>query len=130
MDAAAVSQDLLRVAVIGAGAFGKNHLRVYRELEEAGLGAALVAAVEPDAARSAETAGRYTIPVFASVDDLLRADLKLNAATVAVPTVHHHAVASVLLDGGLDLLVEKPLAATLAQADDDRTYSLRDEREE
>jgi predicted dehydrogenase len=118
MDAAAVSQDLLRVAVIGAGAFGKNHLRVYRELEEAGLGAALVAAVEPDAARSAETAGRYTIPVFASVDDLLRADLKLNAATVAVPTVHHHAVASVLLDGGLDLLVEKPLAATLAQADD------------
>jgi predicted dehydrogenase len=108
----------MRVAVIGAGAFGKNHLRVYRELEEAELGAVLVAAVEPDAARAAETAGRYTIPVFASVDDLLRADLKLNAATVAVPTVHHHAVASVLLDASLDLLVEKPLAATLAEADD------------
>jgi predicted dehydrogenase len=108
----------LRVAVIGAGAFGKNHLRVYRELEAAGLGAVLVAAVEPDAARAAETAERYAIPVFGNVDELLRADLKLNAATVAVPTVHHHAVASVLLDAGLDLLVEKPLAATLAQADD------------
>jgi len=118
MDATAVSQDLLRVAVIGAGAFGKNHLRVYRELEEAELGAALVAAVEPDATRAAETAGRYTIPVFASVDDLLRADLKLDAATVAVPTVHHHAVASELLDAGIDLLVEKPLAAQLAEADD------------
>ncbi|MGA9071784.1 MAG: Gfo/Idh/MocA family oxidoreductase [Terracidiphilus sp.] len=123
-----MSSDLLRVAVIGAGAFGKNHLRVYRELEEAGLGAALVAAVEPDAARAAETAGRYVIPVFASVDDLLRADLKLNAATVAVPTVHHHAVASVLLDAGLDLLVEKPLAATLAEADDLLARAARSER--
>jgi len=44
------------------------------------------------------------------VDELLAADLKLAAATVAVPTVQHHAVASALLDAGLDLLVEKPLA--------------------
>jgi predicted dehydrogenase len=87
-------------------------------LETAGLGVALVAAVEPDAARAAETAAKYEIPVFGTVDALLAADLKLNAATVAVPTVHHHAVASVLLDAGLDLLVEKPLAATLAEADD------------
>jgi predicted dehydrogenase len=104
--------------VAGAGAFGKNHLRVYRELETAGLGVALVAAVEPNPARAAETAAKYAIPVFSSPDELLAADLKLDAATVAVPTVHHHAVASVLLDAGLDLLVEKPLAATLAEADD------------
>ena len=52
------------------------------------------------------------------MDELLAADLHLDAATVAVPTVHHHAVASALLDAGLDLLVEKPLAATLAEADD------------
>jgi predicted dehydrogenase len=108
----------LRVAVAGAGAFGKNHLRVYRELETAGEGVALVAAVEPNAARASETAAKYAIPVFATVDALLAADLKINAATVAVPTVHHHAVASVLLDAGLDLLVEKPLAAKLAEADD------------
>ena len=44
--------------------------------------------------------------------------MHLDAATVAVPTVHHHAVASALLDAGLDLLVEKPLAATIAQADE------------
>jgi predicted dehydrogenase len=108
----------LRVAVAGAGAFGKNHLRVYRELEAAQSGVSLLAAIEPDAARAAETATRYSIPVFATVDALLAADLELNAATVAVPTVHHHAVASALLDAGLDLLVEKPLAASLAEADD------------
>jgi predicted dehydrogenase len=52
------------------------------------------------------------------VDELLSAGLKLDAATLAVPTVHHHAVASPLLDAGLDLLVEKPLAASLSEADD------------
>jgi predicted dehydrogenase len=108
----------LRVAVAGTGAFGKNHLRVYRELETADEGVALVAAVEPNPARAAETAAKYAIPVFPSVDALLAADLKIDAATVAVPTVHHHAVASVLLEAGLDLLVEKPLAAKLAEADD------------
>jgi predicted dehydrogenase len=108
----------VRVAVAGAGAFGKNHLRVYRELETAGLGVSLVAAVEPDADRAAEAAAKYAIPVFATVDELAAADLHLDAASVAVPTVLHHAVASALLDAGLDLLVEKPLATNLAEADD------------
>jgi predicted dehydrogenase len=108
----------LRVAVAGAGAFGRNHLRVYRELEAAGAGVALVAAVEPETARAAEAEAKYGIPVFATVEELLGADLKLDAATVAVPTVQHHAVASALLDAGLDLLVEKPLAASLTEADD------------
>ena len=108
----------MRVAVAGAGAFGRNHLRVYRELETAGLGVVLAAAIEPDPTRAADTAAKYSIPVFATVDELLSADLKLDAATVAVPTVHHHSVASALLDADLDLLVEKPLAATLQQADD------------
>jgi predicted dehydrogenase len=106
------------VAVAGAGAFGRNHLRVYRELQAAGQGVALVAAVEPDAGRAADTAAKYAIPVYPSVGELLSADLKLDAATVAVPTVHHHAVSSPLLDAGLNLLVEKPLAASLAEADD------------
>ena len=108
----------MRVAVAGAGAFGRNHLRVVRELEAAGEGAALVAAVEPDTARAAEAEKQYGIKVFTTIDELLKADLKLNAACVAVPTVKHHEVASALLDAGLDLLVEKPLAANLAEADD------------
>jgi predicted dehydrogenase len=108
----------LRVAVAGAGAFGSNHLRVYREIEAAGLGVALVAALEIDATRAAETEAKFSIPVFSSAEELLSADLHIDAASVAVPTVHHHAVAAALLDAGLDLLVEKPLAASLPEADD------------
>lgn len=77
-----------------------------------------MAAVEPDSSRAAETGAKYAIPVFSTVEELLAADQHLDAATVAVPTVHHHAVASALLDAGLDLLVEKPLAASLVEADD------------
>jgi predicted dehydrogenase len=108
----------LRVAVVGTGAFGRNHLRVYRELETAGEGAALVAAVEPDGARSEETSASYAIPVFGSIEELLSSDLNVDAASVAVPTVHHHQVASALLGAGIDLLVEKPLAATTAEANE------------
>jgi predicted dehydrogenase len=108
----------LRVAVAGAGAFGRNHLRVVRELEAAQEGVALVAAVEPDRARAAEAEKQYGISFFPTIDDLLKADLKLDAACVAVPTVKHHEVACALLDAGLDLLVEKPLTANLKEADD------------
>ena len=111
------ARDVIRVVVAGAGVFGRNHLRVLRELETAGLGAALIAAIEPDPKRAAETASQYAIPVFASAAEFLTSHLKADAAVVAVPTVHHHAVASALLDAGLDLLVEKPLAADLEEAD-------------
>lgn len=108
----------MRVAVIGAGAFGRNHLRVYRELESAGEGVVLAAAVEPDHGRAAEAETKYSIPVFGSIGELLAANLDLVAASVAVPTVHHHVVAAALLEAGMDLLVEKPLAANLTEADE------------
>jgi predicted dehydrogenase len=106
----------LRVAVVGTGSFGQNHLRVYQEL--AAEGVTLAAAIEPDDARAAEVAEKYDVPVFASVEDALSADLELDAASVAVPTLYHHAVASELLAAGVDCLVEKPLAASLAEADE------------
>jgi predicted dehydrogenase len=118
----------LRVAVVGAGAFGRNHLRVLRELETAGEGVALAAAVDPDAARADEATKQFGIPAFATIEELLKADLKLDAAIVAVPTVKHHEVAAALLDAGLDLLVEKPLATNLAEADDLISRAERGER--
>ena len=78
----------------------------------------LVAAVEPDAARAEEARAKYAIAVFGSVDELLDSKLAVHAASVAVPTFHHHSIASRLLNAGLDLLVEKPLAATIAEADE------------
>jgi predicted dehydrogenase len=108
----------LRVAVVGAGAFGRNHLRVYRELEQAHPELVQLAAlVEPDAGRRTVSATTYNIPTFATLDDLLAAHLPLDAASICVPTIHHAAVAEQLLLAGLDLLIEKPFAATLAEAD-------------
>ena len=109
----------IRVAVIGAGAFGKNHLRVFSELavEPGGIPVTLAALVEPDAARRTELCTRYNLAGFASVDDLLRSATPLDAATVCVPTLAHAGVAAQLLEAGLDLLIEKPLTATLTEAD-------------
>jgi predicted dehydrogenase len=108
----------LRVAVVGTGAFGRNHLRVYRALEVAHPQLVqLVALVDPLAERRASFAATYNIPAFASVTDLLDANLQLDAASICVPTIHHAEVASQLLRNNIDLLIEKPFAATLAQAD-------------
>ena len=103
--------------MVGAGAFGRNHLRVYRELEQAGVPVKLAAVVDPnEAPRSAATA-KYAIPGFASIDECLAA-CKPDAASLCVPTVHHAACAQTLLAAGVDLLIEKPIAAGLAEADE------------
>jgi len=107
----------LRVAVVGAGAFGRNHLRVYRELQNAGHAVQLVAVVDQDAAVAAEAAAKFGVPGFDSVAACLSAVGGLDAASVCVPTVHHATAAEPLLASGVDLLIEKPLAASLADAD-------------
>jgi predicted dehydrogenase len=106
----------LRVAVIGAGAFGRNHLRVYRELQLAHPGLVeLVAFVEPDAERREALAAQFQVLPFATLDALLDAGPTLDAASVCVPTLHHAAVADTLLRAGIDVLIEKPFAATLGE---------------
>jgi len=106
----------LRVAVIGAGAFGRNHLRVYKELAAAGEAVELVAVVDANATATAEAAAKFSVPGFASVADCLAAT-KVDAASVCVPTVHHRAVAEQLIAAGIDVLIEKPIAPSLADAD-------------
>lgn len=106
----------LRIAVVGAGAFGRNHLRVYRELEEAGEAVRLVAVVDRDRKIAEDAAAKFGIPAFDSVEGCLAATA-LDAASICVPTVHHAAAAAPLLAAGVDLLIEKPLAANLEDAD-------------
>ncbi len=114
---APATNQVLQVAVVGAGAFGRNHLRVYRELETSGQPVALVAVVDQDPEIRAKAAETYNTPAFASVEDLLAANLPVDAASVCVPTIHHAAAAQPLLAAGIDLLIEKPFAATLEEAD-------------
>jgi len=114
--AALNGQAPLRVAVVGAGAFGRNHLRVYRELQAAGAAVELVAVVDADAGVAAGAGATFRVPWFTSLVDCL-ADVELDAASVCVPTVHHAAAAELLLTAGVDVLVEKPIAGSLADAD-------------
>jgi predicted dehydrogenase len=103
--------------VVGAGAFGRNHLRVYRELELAGEAVQLAAVVDRNPAVAAEAAAKFGVPAFETIKACLEAAAPLNAASICVPTVHHASTAAPLLAAGLDLLIEKPLAASLADAD-------------
>jgi predicted dehydrogenase len=105
------------VAVVGAGAFGRNHLRVYRELEQAGELVRLVAVVDPSAQTAAEAAAKFGVPAFASIAECLAATGRIDAASVCVPTVHHRAAAEELISAGIDVLIEKPLAPRLEDAD-------------
>lgn len=107
----------LRVAVVGTGIFGRNHLRVYKELEQAGEPVELVAVVDPNVAAAAEASAKAGVPAFRSVAECLAAAGPLHAASVCVPTVHHRAVAEELIAAGVDVLIEKPLASTLEEAD-------------
>jgi predicted dehydrogenase len=98
----------LRVAVVGAGQFGSNHMRVVSQSEHAGL----VAIVDASPARAAEAAARLGCPAL-ELKDLAG---KVDAAIVAVPTTAHAEVGCALLAAGIDVLVEKPIAPSLAEA--------------
>ncbi len=120
----------VRVAVVGAGAFGRNHLRVYRELEQAGAPVELAAVIDPDAGARAAAEAKFGVKGYATIAECVAdpthddgtvmngAPRRIDAASVCVPTVQHAACARELMAAGVDLLIEKPLAASLAEADE------------
>jgi predicted dehydrogenase len=110
MDAVAPKTGKTRVAVVGVGEFGQNHARVYREIESAKL----VCVVDRDAARAAQIAAEFGA---AAVSDLEALRGQVDAVSLAVPTVQHAAIGARLLAMGIDVLVEKPMATSLAEAD-------------
>ncbi len=114
------AQPHLGILVCGAGVFGRNHLRVYRALEQEGAPLRVAAIVEPDRVRVAAAAVEWDVPVFSSVAECLaaraRGEIVCGAASVCTPTSAHADVAAALLSAGLDVLVEKPIAATTEEA--------------
>jgi predicted dehydrogenase len=101
----------LRVAAIGVGYLGRHHARILAQLD----GVHLVGVVDRNETRAREVAASVGTSAFT---DPRQIDGVVDAVTVAVPTEHHHAVARPLLDAGVGVLVEKPLARTLDEADD------------
>jgi len=113
-----LSTDLpINVAVVGVGAFGRNHARVYHQLQQGGS-VRLVGVVDPDTARADAVAEEFHCKAFGSIEQMLTTHSEVQAASVAVPTVLHLDVARNLMEAGVDVLIEKPLAATLSEADE------------
>ena len=103
--------ETVRGGVIGTGALGRHHARVWSEVE----GATLVGVHDLDRARAEEVAARHGCRVFDDAASLLAAT---DAVSIATPTVTHHAIARQAIEAGRDVLVEKPMTATLVEADD------------
>ena len=109
---------IINVAVIGVGAFGRNHARVYHQLAQQGEPVRLLGIVDRDVARADAVAREFGCRAFGSVEQLITTHSEVQAASVAVPTVHHLEVGRALMEAGVDVLVEKPLATSLAEADE------------
>jgi len=117
----------LRVGVVGTGAFGRNHARVYRDLQaDSSINVELVGVVDADITRAQSIAQEFSTHSFPSAAELVEAGV--DAVSVAVPTVAHLAVASELMQAGVDVLIEKPLATTLAEADELQAVAQRCDR--
>jgi predicted dehydrogenase len=100
---------LIRIAVIGAGSFGRNHVRVVSENPRAEL----KFVVDADLARAQE----HAVGGASAVADFHEIVGKVDAAILAVPTVMHAEIGCELLASGIDVLIEKPIAPTLEEAD-------------
>jgi predicted dehydrogenase len=110
MSAAAGETKKVRVALVGTGEFGRNHARVYREVP----GAELVGVYDKDPDRAAQVATEFQTRALSSAEELRGV---ADAVSVAVPTVEHSAVGCRLMEMGLDVLIEKPMATNLPEAD-------------
>jgi predicted dehydrogenase len=104
--------------VCGVGAFGRNHARIYRQLQTEGEPVRLVGVVDSDAARADAVAREFGCRGFGSLEQLITTHSEVQAASVAVPTVQHLAVTRKLFEAGIDALIEKPLTSSLAEADE------------
>jgi len=105
-----LSNRKIRVAVIGIGAFGRNHARVWRELPDAEL----VGVLDTDTDRARTVAEEFQTRVLPDLDAVAQ---DAEAVSLAVPTKEHARLGCWLLEHGLDVLVEKPIAATLEQGE-------------
>jgi predicted dehydrogenase len=106
-----MKNNKLNIGVIGIGHLGNYHLQKYSKLENCEI----VAVADPLADRAKKAADIYQCDAFTDHSAMLD---KVDAVSIAVPTGEHHKVARDFLAAGVDVLIEKPICATLAQADE------------
>lgn len=100
----------IRMGVIGAGRMGRNHCRVFSTLRHVEL----VGVTDLNQAAAQQVAQQYETTAFAGLDALLA---RVEAVSIVTPTPSHFALAQTCLERGLDLFIEKPMTATVAEAE-------------
>lgn len=104
---------MLKAMVVGVGSMGRNHARVYRELP----GVELVAVVDASEEAASRVGRSLGVPFYSSVADSLES-CEPDLVSLAAPTSEHHRLASLLMGRGIHVLVEKPIASSLDEAND------------
>ncbi len=104
---------MIRAAVIGVGSIGRHHVRIYNLLDDVQL----VAIADTDEARRSAISRRYKVTAYASYQELFDRE-QVDVVSVAVPTVNHREVSLSAIEHGVHVLVEKPIAATVEEADE------------
>lgn len=103
--------EKIRTAVVGAGKMGAIHAKVYSQLEEAEL----VAIVDIDKAKADTLAEKYGCQALTDYSELIGL---VDAATISAPTVNHRDLAKAFIENGIAVMIEKPLAASVAEGKD------------
>ncbi len=103
---------MLKAAVIGVGSMGRNHVRVYREIE----GVELVGVADQHAQTAAKVGATFAAPHYTDYLQMLD-ECKPDLVTLAVPTVLHYEIGVELIERGIHLLIEKPIARTLEEGE-------------
>lgn len=107
-----MASHAVRTGVIGVGSMGRNHVRVLRDIVEVDL----VGIADPFLRPSEGSILWPDLPIYSDYRDLMAKGL--DAVIVAVPTAHHYAIVMDALTKGIDVLVEKPIASTVEQAEE------------
>ncbi len=100
---------MIRAGVVGVGHLGRHHARIYAGLSHCNL----VAVADNQYARAEEVAGQYGCRAVMEARDLFS---DVDCLSIAVPTPVHYEIAEAALNAGLDVLIEKPICPTVAQA--------------
>lgn len=105
-----MNDERVSVGVVGVGTMGQHHARVYEALPE-GI---LVGVTDADNERAADIAAQYGTVAY-DFEELLN---RVDAVTIAVPTQYHRDIASTCLEAGVDVLIEKPIASSVSEAEE------------
>lgn len=104
---------MLHVAVIGVGSMGQNHARVYRNMDDVRL----VGVVDENLSQANRIGARYGVPSYGSAEELFR-EHRVDLVSLVVPTDKHYEIGIQVIQKGIHLLVEKPIAQTVEQGEE------------